>query len=242
MSADNNAYSFEWGVPLADSPIEQGRVALMIIDMQRGFVKRGGSVDIMLRGNRSAADYFFDRVDALVIGNCQRLLRLFRQVGAPIVFIVFGSDADDNSDLPERSRRRAAMVKNKFGVSSPPKVGSEDYSVIDELRPRADEPVLTKRSLSAFNSTNVEWQLKQRHVQSLVLVGVGTNGCVETTARDGCDLGFDCVLVHDATATFDQESHDSTMINWGRFFGAVHSTDEVVAVISDQQARKAVGA
>lgn len=74
--------------------------------------------------------------------------------------------------------------------------------LIDGLTPRDGEPVLTKTSHNAFTTTNLQQLLTARGVRELVVCGIRTEQCVETTARLGSDLGFDVTFVVDATATF----------------------------------------
>ena len=66
-----------------------------------------------------------------------------------------------------------------------------------------------------------------------MITGVATNACVETTARDGADRGYKCILVEDACATFHgQAVHDMTMRNFAALFGKVMATREVIALLS----------
>ncbi len=74
--------------------------------------------------------------------------------------------------------------------------------LLDELAPRAGEPVLTKTSHNAFTTTNLQQLLTSRGVREIVVCGIRTEQCCETTARVGSDLGFGVTFVTDATATF----------------------------------------
>jgi nicotinamidase-related amidase len=74
--------------------------------------------------------------------------------------------------------------------------------VMPELRPGEGEPVLTKTSYNAFTTTNLGQRLTSRGIHELVVCGIRTEQCCETTARVACDLGFDVTFVLDATATF----------------------------------------
>ena len=74
--------------------------------------------------------------------------------------------------------------------------------VMPELEPAEGEPVLTKTSYNAFTTTNLGQQLTSRGIRELVVCGIRTEQCCETTTRVGCDLGFDVTFVMDATATF----------------------------------------
>ena len=74
--------------------------------------------------------------------------------------------------------------------------------VVDELTPEPGEPVLVKTSFNAFTTTNLAPTLTARGITELVVCGIRTEQCCETTARVGCDLGFTMTFVTDATATF----------------------------------------
>jgi nicotinamidase-related amidase len=74
--------------------------------------------------------------------------------------------------------------------------------VMPELVPDEGEPVLTKTSYNAFTTTNLGQQLTIRGIRDLVVCGIRTEQCCETTTRVGCDLGFEVTFALDATATF----------------------------------------
>jgi nicotinamidase-related amidase len=74
--------------------------------------------------------------------------------------------------------------------------------LMDELKPADGEPVLTKTSRNAFTTTNLQQRLTESGVRELVICGIQTEQCCETTARLAADLGYDVTFVTDATATF----------------------------------------
>lgn len=78
------------------------------------------------------------------------------------------------------------------------------------VAPIGDEPVIQKSVNSAFIGTDLEARLRENGIESVVIVGLITNHCVETTARMAGNLGFDTIVVEDATATFDRVGHDGT--------------------------------
>lgn len=66
-------------------------------------------------------------------------------------------------------------------------------------------------------------------VECLVVTGVVTDGCVDSTARDGSDLGYDCVLVEDGCAAWSEAWHAAALQAFERYFGLVSATDDIVA-------------
>ena len=76
--------------------------------------------------------------------------------------------------------------------------GSIDAEVIDELKPMDNEIIIPKTSSSVFNSTNIEYVLKNLSIQYLMIMGIVTDQCVETAVRDGCDKGFLITLIESA--------------------------------------------
>ena len=86
--------------------------------------------------------------------------------------------------------------------------------------------------MGAFASTGLDHLLRTLDREHLFMTGVSTNMCVETTAREAADRGYDVTLVEDACATTHKELHESTLQNFGRFFGTVSLTEDVVHTLS----------
>ena len=97
---------------------------------------------------------------------------------------------------------------------SPLRRGKPGNAIKDEAKPRAGEPVIEKNVNSAFIGTDLEERLRAAGIKTLVMAGLTTDHCVSTTARMAGNMGFDCYVVADATATFDRAGHD------GRRFSA----------------------
>jgi nicotinamidase-related amidase len=94
---------------------------------------------------------------------------------------------------------------------SPLREGTPGVEIKDEVRPLPGEPVITKSVNSSFIGTDLEERLRSQGIGTLVITGLTTNHCVETTARMAGNLGFETYLVSDATATFDREGPDGTL-------------------------------
>ena len=204
--------------------------ALVIIDMQKnGYCEDFGLGKFWLENFPEQAKYYFSRLHNSVVPNIQNLLAFFRANHLRVIFIRVGPFLPDGSDVVERRRIRDENIKRLTGLDHLLYLGSPELEIIDEVKPRTGELVIDKNSASAFNSTNIDQLMRNFGVDSLVITGVATNACVETTARDGADRGYKCVLVEDACTTIHgQDVHDMTMRNFAALFGMVMSTSEVI--------------
>ena len=89
--------------------------------------------------------------------------------------------------------------------------------------------MVEKNTSSAFNSTGIEWLLRNLGVSTLVVIGVATDMCVETTARDAADRGFDVIVVEDATMTYYERHHRAALSGFARVFGQVWDSGRVLS-------------
>ena len=89
---------------------------------------------------------------------------------------------------------------------------------------------MNKTTYGTFNSTGLDHALRSLGIASLVVGGVVTNVCVETTARDAADRGYEVVLLHGGCA-FSPEIHEATLLSFQGPFGRVRRTDEVLALL-----------
>ena len=139
--------------------------------------------------------------------NVDRLLQSWRAAGLPVFFIL-------HTDPDPGFERDSPLVK-----------------VMDFLSPREDEPVILKDTRNAFTSTDLQKRLDEKGVKRVVITGISTEQCCETTTRVAADLGYDVDFVTEATATFPIALPD----------GGELSTDEVVrrteAVLRNRFAR-----
>jgi nicotinamidase-related amidase len=115
------------------------------------------------------------------------LLAAWREAGAPVVHVRHESEAPDG-----RFRR-----------------GTPAFEFKAEAAPLPDEPVVDKRTNSAFINTGLEERLRTEGAEKVVVAGLTTDHCCSTTARMASDLGFETWFVSDATATHDRSSFDA---------------------------------
>jgi len=99
-----------------------------------------------------------------------------------------------------------------------------------DVRPEPNDPIVTKHRYSAFYNTDLDTVLRANGIRSVVLTGVVTNVCVETSAREAFVRDYYVVVVSDGTAAYVAADHDMTLKNIDRFFGEIASMDELTAV------------
>jgi nicotinamidase-related amidase len=109
-------------------------------------------------------------------------------------------------------------------------MGGPDYEILETLAPLPTELVVDKNSSGAFNSSAIDLYLQHLGVRTIVIAGVSTFACVDNTARDAADRGYNVILVEDACAgaAGNEAAHDATVQTFGRYFGAVKNTRELL--------------
>jgi len=202
--------------------LDPAKTCLVIVDLMYATGTRTTGLGKLLadEGRLHEADYRFDRIDELVVPNTRRILEWAREHGMRRVFLTYGSEVSDFSDLGVQMHDLCRATNNR--------VGTREHEILDELRPRPDERVINKITPSAFTSSPIELILRTYGVEDLVFTGVSTNMCVEGTMRDAADRGFGCVLVEDASGADSQAYHDAACLVLQRLYGHVLSTDDVL--------------
>lgn len=183
---------------------ELARSALVIIDMQRDFIEPGGFGDSL--GNDVT------RLRAIV-PTVQSVLRAWRQAGGFVVHTREGH-APDLSDCPPAKRLRGSPTL-RIGDPGPMGrvlvMGEPGHAIIRELAPCDGELVIDKPGKGAFHATGMQQALEVRGVERLVLMGVTTEVCVQTTMREANDRGYDVLLVEDGTESYFPEFKAATL-------------------------------
>ena len=203
-------------------PLDPGSVTLVVIDLQYASASRATGYGRWLRerGREHEGTHRFDRIERMVVPNTRQLLQFFRSHGLHILFVKLGSQVHDFSDLVPYIRTLEKEFRNRQG--------NREFEILDEIAPEEGEPVLVKVSASAFNSSNIDAVLKHLSLSQLVCVGVSTSQCIDLTARDAADRGYDVVIVEDAVAEDFPEDHEATLEQFERLFGQVMTTEEVL--------------
>jgi nicotinamidase-related amidase len=179
-------------------PLPEGRVALVVIDMQRDFLLPGGFGESL--GNDVS---LLQRV----VPPLAELLAAARAAGMLVVHTREGH-LPDLSDCPPAKLQRGAPSK-RIGDPGPyGRIlvrGEFGHDIVDELAPLPGEPVIDKPGKGAFYATELGAVLAQAGITHLLVTGVTTEVCVHTTVREANDRGFDCLVVSDCVGSYFPE-------------------------------------
>ena len=227
---------YAWAEPV--SLTRAPSTALLIIDMQYQCAAPDCGAGLMFETiSPGSMSYFNSKNEHFVIPTISTLLAYFRQHHLPVVYIKLGSDFRDLRDLTPRLRRSVRRFEREGGVDDILWSGTHLFDIRSEIAPLPTELVVNKTSVGAFNSTALESALNERGIETLVITGVSTNACVETTARDAADRGFACVIVDEGTADYDKEAHDASLLAFHFDFGRVMtSARDVIAALDESVA------
>lgn len=187
-----------------DFPLDLATYALVVIDMQRDFVESGGFGEAL--GNDVST------LQAIVPA-VEQLLAIWR-AGSGLVIHAREVHLPDLSNCPPAKIRRGNLV-TKIGDVGPMGrlliAGEYGSEIIESLLPLAGEIVIDKPGKGAFYNTDLGKILIEKGITQLIIVGVTTEICVQTTMREANDRGFDCLLIEDATASYFPEFKQVTI-------------------------------
>ena len=102
-----------------------------------------------------------------------------------------------------------------------------DAEIVDEIKPSEGDHVVIKRSDSAFYNTEIGVWLRSLNIDTLIFCGIDTSICVETSLRDAFNIGYDVVLISDATASNNKKHYESTLENVKGYYGIVMDIKEL---------------
>lgn len=205
------------------------RTALLVIDMQyHDASPERGLNAAWERIEPGSMDYYNERLRETTVPSIARLLPFFRDHGMPVIYLVLGSRHRDLRDCPPRFRDWARNIEQRAGIEDLLWSGNPDFAILDELAPHDGDTVIRKTANGAFNSSRLDDTLQWMGVSNLVITGVITSACVETTARDAADRGYHTVLVDEATADYDPDMHAATLRAFGFNLGRVAGTAEEI--------------
>lgn len=204
-----------------DFSFESSKTALVIIDMQNDFCANGGFGEMLGNDITNTKS---------IIPTIKQVLDRFRKLNLTIVHTREGHEPD-LSDCPpsklKRSRSQGAGIGDLGSMGRILIKGEKGHAIVDELTPNQGEIVIDKPGKGAFFQTNLYEELHERGVQSLIVTGVTTHVCVHSTVREANDRGFDCLVLEDGTAAFDDADQQAAIRMFhqqGAIFGWVSTS------------------
>jgi nicotinamidase-related amidase len=207
------------------------QTALLIIDMQRDFLEPAGFGEML--GNDVS------QLRRTIEPN-RRLLAAWRAAGLAVIHTREGH-RPDLSDLPPAKKIRGGG-KTTIGDAGPMGRilvrGEAGHDIIPELYPLPSEPVIDKPGKGAFFATDLHAILQHRGIQKLIVTGVTTEVCVNTTVREANDRGYDCLVPEDCVGSYFPEFQEAglKMIKaQGGIFGWVTDSSKILAVLDNGQ-------
>lgn len=200
-----------------------------MVDMQNAFASKGGLLDLAGIDVSGAAR---------AVTNAGRLLEAARERAVPVIYLVMGYPADqstaggDESPNPQKELALCLMRERPELRGKLLTFGSWDFAIVDALAPQPGDQVIVKSRYSGFHGTPVDAVLRGRGIRYLLMAGIASNVCVESTLRDAYFHEYWPIMIEDATmAGGPPEIQRATVYNVETFFGWVTKTADVSAAL-----------
>jgi ureidoacrylate peracid hydrolase len=207
--------------------------ALMVIDVQNGFVSKGGSYDIL---GMDVSHY------GEVIPRIHDLISMCRDARIPIFYTQAVREAS-GIDLLTKTHKILPKSREERIKKRPICIrGTWDADIVDDIKPQENDHVVIKRRDSAFHDTETGVWLRSIGVDTLIFCGVDTSICVETSLREAFNIGYDVILVSDATASSNRKHYESTLENVRDYYGMVMESRELLEYLLPQTQSNATNA
>jgi ureidoacrylate peracid hydrolase len=201
------------------------RTAVIVVDLQNGYASKGGYRDLRGRDISGAE---------AVIENTNRILKEARAAGCTVVLLQNGwepglrdaggpTSPNWHKSNPLRLMRERPQLQDKILTK-----GSWDFDLVDSLSVEPSDLIVPKARYSGFTGTNLDLLLRERDIRTLIVTGIASNVCVESTIRDALFREYFCVFVHDAAQQSGPEFVQQAVIyNVETFLGWVSDTNAV---------------
>lgn len=194
----------DWVINLSSS-------AILLVDVQNS--------EISEDTKKTRPDYY-QRIITTALPNQKRLLKFARPAGVEIVYTVIEALTRDGRDR---------SIDHKLSDIFIPK-GSELAGVILDVAPEEDEIVFPKTSSGVFNSTNIDYVLRNLGIETLIICGFLTDQCVDMAIRNAADRGYYVICVADACAAYADERHKNALNAFGGYC-RIMNTDDIIEIL-----------
>lgn len=193
--------------------------ALLIVDMQNDFAKPEGKCH---QAGRPLEHYTSS------IPNIQRLLQEARKCGVLVIHVVttvlpYGL-GDSGALLDQR-------IRSPYTDLTMCLEGTWGEQVVEELTPIFGEPVVKKLRYSGFQGTPLDIILRSNDIKTLIVTGVSTNVCIDSTVRDGFFLNYYIAVLEDCTYSWDPDLRLATFKTIEKRFGLIVRSEEIVKIL-----------
>jgi ureidoacrylate peracid hydrolase len=181
--------------------LDAAHTAFVLVDLQNDFCKPGGHWYQQGFELPHAAE---------IIHNAGQLLATARAINVPVIFVQMTNPPSLESTSPAYAR----FLHIKCGLE-PDRLGcypdTWGFEIVEELQPKPGESIIQKNRSSGFIGTNLEMILRSNGIQTVVLAGVASHACVESTARDAFNHDYHVVIAEDAIGAHSPELHQATL-------------------------------
>ena len=172
--------------------INLSSTAVLLVDVQNSEISED---------TKKTQPEYYQRIITTTLPNQKRLLKAARSVNLEIIYTVIESLTKDGRDR---------SLDHKLSDIFIPK-GSEFADVVPEVAPDEDDIVFPKTSSGVFNSTNIDYVLRNLGIETLIICGFLTDQCVDMAVRDAADKGYYVICVDDACAAYTAERHKNAL-------------------------------
>jgi len=233
MSIDTPSSLPAWIMPWPTFDVDWARAALVVIDYQNYSSNPDcGITQMLIKRHPTVAEYYVPRIRQSV-ANTSRLLDAFREMKREVIFTRHGALLPDGRDMIARRQQRDSDAREQSERPTLWPKGSREHQIVDQLAPLGYELVVDKNASSPFNGTGIDQILRNLELDTLVMAGMATDMCVETTARDAADRGYNVIVAEDAVATFFERHHIAALSAMARVYTKVWTTDRVLDELNE---------
>jgi nicotinamidase-related amidase len=197
------------------------RTALIVIDATNDFIAEDGKA---WPGLREVCE------EVGTVPNMKRVLEAARAAGIQVLHAPMETQPWDYGPWRHRTPSHEAMFRAQlFQAGTPGAAFHPDFAPAD-----GEVVVTVHKTFDAFHGTDLDIQLRQRDIDQLILCGLTTNTCVDSTGRDAVEKGYGVTFVSDAVGTFTRDMQRATVeLNWPRYAHRISATDEIVKDLAD---------
>ena len=197
------------------SPFLKNKTAILTVDMQKEYCIPGRDPSHPELDSKS---FFHSELRNLVIPNQVKIISLARKLNIEVMHTVIESLTQDGRDR---------SIDHRLSGMNVPK-GAEGAEVIDEIRPIADEIIIPKTSSGVFNSTNIDYVLRNLDIRFLIIFGIVTDQCVDMAVRDAADRGYLVTMISDASTTITSDRHNNALNAFSGYCRIMSTNDLLV--------------